>query len=145
AKRDSISRIASTENRASSGMPGFYTCAAVSQSNATEINSAVRPLDGPAMAARLRDLASEAGFQRFGISGIELGEDEAHLRDWLAQGLYGSMDWMARHGDKRSRPAELVPGTLRVISVGLDYGTDDESAWQTLADGTRAYVARYAL
>ena len=97
------------------------------------------------MAARLRTLAGEAGFQRFGISGIELGDDETHLRDWLAQGLYGSMDWMARHGDKRARPAELVPGTVRVISVGLDYGTDDEAAWQTLADGTRAYVARYAL
>src|SRR3546814_10873769 len=56
------------------------------------------------------------------------------------------MEWMARHGDMRSRPAELIPGTLRVISVGLDYGRrDDEEAWQTLADGERAYVARYAL
>lgn len=117
----------------------------MSQSNATETTLPARPLDGPAMAARLRALASEAGFQRFGISGIELADDEAHLRDWLAQGLYGSMDWMARHGDKRSRPAELVPGTVRVISVGLDYGADDQVAWQTLGDGTRAYVARYAL
>src|SRR3546814_1773746 len=56
------------------------------------------------------------------------------------------MEWMARHGDKRSRPAELIPGTLRVISVGLDYGrNDDDSAWDTIADGERAYVARYAL
>ena len=99
-----------------------------------------------ALAQRVRALAREAGFQRCGITGIELGEDEAHLRDWLAQGLYGSMDWMARHGDLRARPAELLPGTLRVISVGLDYGRrDDEEAWDTLADGTRAYVARYAL
>jgi len=98
------------------------------------------------LASRVREIAREFGFQRCGITGVELGEDEAHLRDWLAQGLYGSMEWMARHGDKRSRPNDLVPGTLRVISVGLDYGRrDDEEAWQTLADGERAYVARYAL
>jgi epoxyqueuosine reductase len=98
------------------------------------------------LATRIRALAHEAGFQRCGISDIVLADDEAHLREWLAQGLYGSMEWMARHGDKRSRPAELVPGTLRVISVGLDYGRrDDQEAWQTLGDGERAYVARYAL
>ncbi|HSR65167.1 MAG TPA: tRNA epoxyqueuosine(34) reductase QueG [Xanthomonadaceae bacterium] len=98
-----------------------------------------------ALASRIKALAHEAGFQRCGISGIELGKDEAHLHDWLAQGLYGSMEWMARHGDKRSRPAELIPGTVRVVSVGLDYGRDAGEAWDTLADGGRAYVARYAL
>jgi len=98
-----------------------------------------------ALADRIRTLARAAGFQRVGISGIELGDDEAHLRDWLAQGLYGSMDWMARHGTLRARPAELVPGTIRVISVGLDYGQDPDAAWRTLNDGERAYVARYAL
>ena len=103
-------------------------------------------MDTVAIAARIRALARELGFQRCGISGIELGEDEAHLRTWLADGLYGSMAWMARHGDKRSRPEELIPGTLRVVSVGLDYGrNDDDSAWRTIADGERAYVARYAL
>lgn len=103
-------------------------------------------IDLLALAQRIKALARAAGFQRCGIAGIELGEDEAHLRAWLAKGLYGSMEWMARHGDKRSRPAELIPGTLRVISVGLDYGRDDgEEAWRTLADGERAYVARYAL
>ena len=98
-----------------------------------------------ALASRIRALAQAAGFQRFGISGVELADDELHLRDWLAQGLHGSMDWMARHGDKRSRPAELVPDTLRVISVGLDYGRDADAAWDNLRDGERAYVARYAL
>ena len=102
-------------------------------------------VDPAVLALRIKALAREAGFQRCGIAGIALGEDEAHLRDWLAQGLYGSMGWMARHGDKRARPAELIPGTIRVISVGLDYGRDAGEAWDTLADGTRAYVARYAL
>ena len=97
------------------------------------------------LAARIRAIATELGFQRMGISGVDLAPDEGHLRDWLAQGLYGSMDWMARHGDKRSRPGDLVPGTVRVISVGLDYAQDDQAAWDTLADGERAYVARYAL
>ena len=104
------------------------------------------PPDPSLLAQRVRALAHEFGFQRCGIAGIELGEDEQHLRDWLSQGLYGSMDWMAQHGDKRSRPQELIPGTLRVISVGLDYGRNDsDDAWNTLQDGTRAYVARYAL
>jgi epoxyqueuosine reductase len=94
----------------------------------------------------VRELAREAGFQRCGISGIDLAEDEAHLADWLARGLHGTMGWMARHGSMRARPSELLPGTLRVISVGLDYGRrDDVEAWDTLADGSRAYVARYAL
>src|SRR5690554_2894868 len=101
--------------------------------------------DPAALALRIKTLAREAGFQRCGIAGIELGQDEAFLRDWLAQGLYGDMQWMARHGDKRSRPQELVPGTVRVISVGLDYGQDPDAAWRTLQDGERAYVARYAL
>jgi len=101
--------------------------------------------DYGALAMRVRELAREFGFQRCGIAGIELGEDEAHLRDWLEQGLYGSMDWMARHGELRARPHELHPGTVRVISVGLDYGRDSDEAWGTLDDAERAYVARYAL
>ena len=102
--------------------------------------------DYAVLATRVRELARGFGFQRCGITGIELGEDEHHLRDWLAEGLHGSMAWMTHHDGKRARPAELLPGTLRVISVGLDYGRrDDEQAWQTLAAGERAYVARYAL
>lgn len=98
------------------------------------------------LAQRIKRLSRELGFQRCGISDIDLGNDEAYLREWLANGLYGSMDWMARHGDKRSRPDELIPGTLRVVSLGLDYGYgDDEAAWRNLAEGERAYVARYAL
>ncbi len=73
--------------------------------------ASANPPDPAALAQRIRALAREAGFQRCGITGIELGEDERHLRDWLAQGLYGSMEWMARHGDKRSRPAQLIPGS----------------------------------
>lgn len=121
-------------------MRGFYT---------SDVETDAQPphttADFAILADRIRALAAEAGFQRCGISGIELAEDEGHLRDWLDKGLHGSMRWMAEHGDKRSRPADLVPGTLRVISVGLDYGRDPDEAWATLEDGERAYVARYAL
>lgn len=116
-------------------MTGFYT---------RSVNTSTH-IDLPALALRIKALAIDLGFQRSGIADVELGEDEAHLQDWLAKGLYGSMAWMAQHSDKRSRPAELVPGTLRVISVGLDYGRDEDEAWATLEDRERAYVARYAL
>ena len=99
-----------------------------------------------ALAEDIKRWSAELGFQQAGIAGIELGEDEAHLRDWLDKGQHGHMDYMARHGDKRSRPAELLPGTLRVVSVRMDYGNgQDEAAWATLHDPDRAYVARYAL
>lgn len=101
--------------------------------------------DYNALAERIRALAHAAGFQRAGITGVELKQDEAHLLDWLAQQLHGSMEWMARHGALRARPAELLPGTIRVISVGLDYGKDPDAAWANLREHERAYVARYAL
>ena len=102
--------------------------------------------DLAALADRIKTWSRELGFQQLGVAGISLGEDEAHLRRWLDEGLHGRMDYMARHGDKRARPAELVPGTLRVLSVRMDYGTgDDAAAWDTLDAGERAYVARYAL
>ena len=117
-----------------------------SSTGATALPAAASHPDAATLAMRIRGLAREAGFQRCGITGIDLGEDEGHLRGWLERGFHGSMDWMARHGDKRSRPQELVPGTISVLSVGLDYGRrDDVEAWETLADGERAYVARYAL
>ena len=110
------------------------------------MSPAPTPVDPVQAVQRIRELARAHGFQRCGIAGIELGEDEAHLADWLGQGLYGTMDWMARHGTLRARPAELLPGTVRVISVGMDYShKDDTEAWATLADPGRAYVARYAL
>jgi epoxyqueuosine reductase len=118
-------------------MAGFYTSRIVTEPSAQP--------DYAALAARIKALSATLGFQRCGIAGVELGEDETHLRDWLGQGLHGSMEWMARHGDKRSRPDALIPGTLRVISVGMDYGRDGDEAWANLADGERAYVARYAL
>jgi epoxyqueuosine reductase len=88
----------------------------------------------------------ELGFQAVGITHVDLREDEAALARWLALGRHGDMDYMARHGEKRSRPEELVPGTLSVISVRMDYLPTDAAPMQAvLDDPDAAYVSRYAL
>jgi epoxyqueuosine reductase len=103
-------------------------------------------IDYAALARDIKQWARELGFAEAGISGVALGEDEAHLERWLADGHHGEMEYMARHGAKRARPAELEPGTQRVISVRMDYvppGT--RNAWEVIHDGEAGYVARYAL
>jgi len=94
----------------------------------------------------IREHAAELGFAKVGISGIDLADDEAKLARWLELGRHGELEYMARHGMKRARPAELVPGTLRVISARMDYWPADAAdALETLGDGKRAYISRYAL
>lgn len=102
-------------------------------------------IDLAALARTVKDWGRELGFQQVGIAGIELGEHEAHLHRWLAAGHHGEMDYMAAHGDKRSRPAELVPGTLRVISLRMDYLPGDTRMTEVLARPEKAYLSRYAL
>lgn len=93
----------------------------------------------------IKDWGRELGFQQVGIAGVDLQEHEAHLQRWLAAGHQGEMDYMAAHGSKRSRPAELVPGTLRVISLRMDYLPGDTRMSERLAEPEKAYVSRYAL
>jgi len=96
--------------------------------------------------ARLAELARRLGFEQLGVAGTDLAPDEARFERWLAEGRHGEMQFMARHGRRRSRPAELVPGTSRVICVRMDcFAQDAAAAGTVLADGSRAYVARYAL
>jgi epoxyqueuosine reductase len=88
----------------------------------------------------------ELGFQQIGIAGIDLAVPEAQMLAWLAAGFHGAMDYMARHGIKRSRPAELVPGTVRVIAARLDYLPPAAAdPWAVLRDPGLGYVSRYAL
>jgi epoxyqueuosine reductase len=104
------------------------------------------PAWDPARLVRdIRRFGAELGFQQLGIAGIPLEQAEQQLLDWLAAGHHGTMDYMARHGTRRSRPAELVPGTLSVISVRLDYLPAAADPWETLGDPERGYVSRYAL
>ncbi|MGI9229141.1 MAG: tRNA epoxyqueuosine(34) reductase QueG [Gammaproteobacteria bacterium] len=86
------------------------------------------------------------GFQQVGISDTDLSADETALLKWLAKQRHGSMSYMERHGKRRSRPAELIPGTVRVISVRMDYFPDDGfDAEAVLDDPQRAFISRYAL
>jgi epoxyqueuosine reductase len=95
---------------------------------------------------QVKDWGRELGFGAVGIARADLPGDEAWLKRWLALGRHGGMAWMARHGTRRSRPAELVPGTVTVISVRMDYLPPDAAPpEEVLADRSRAYVSRYAL
>ena len=103
-------------------------------------------IDYARLTVDLRHWAHELGFQQLGVAGVELAEDETHLLNWLDAGRHGEMDYMARHGSKRSRPDELLPGTLRVISVRMDYLPESaRDGWDVLEDPQSAYIARYAL
>lgn len=103
-------------------------------------------IDLQALKHALAQRARELGFQRLGVAGIELGEDERHLGDWLDAGFHGEMGYMQRHGTMRSRPEELAPGTLRIVSARMDYWPgDSRAAQQVLDDPSLGYVSRYAL
>jgi epoxyqueuosine reductase len=102
-------------------------------------------MDPAALAAQVKDWGRELGFQRLGIAAIDLPEDERRLADWLAAGRHGEMAYMARHGMKRARPADLVPRTVRVISARMDYLPPGSAPEEVLADPTRGYVSRYAV
>jgi epoxyqueuosine reductase len=96
--------------------------------------------------ARVKRWGRELGFDAVAIAGTDLARDEARLIEWLGRGWHGEMDYMARHGARRARPAELVPGTISLITARLNYaaaGTRD--AWETLEDPSSAFVSRYAL
>jgi epoxyqueuosine reductase len=103
--------------------------------------------------AELRELASsikgwgrELGFQQLGIADTNLSEAEHRLDRWLAAGHDADMQWMKRHGLKRSRPAALVPGTVRVICARMDYlPARTRQASELLQEPHRACISRYAL
>ena len=105
-------------------------------------------VDYAMLAAAIKAWGRELGFGAVGVADCDLAIAEKRLADWLAKGFHGEMDYMARHGTRRSRPQELVPGTLRVISVRLDYQHQADAgaeAWGVIADADKAYIARYAL
>lgn len=103
-------------------------------------------IDYPALARDIRQWAQDLGFQQAGITATELDAAETHLLRWLGEGRHGEMAYMERHGTHRSRPAELVPGTVRIISVRMDYWPPQaRAANAVLQDPALGYVSRYAL
>lgn len=93
----------------------------------------------------IRNWAEELGFSDIGVTLPDTGEHADRLKQWLANGLNGEMDYMADHGDKRHEPTSLVPGTLRVISVRMDYLPSPDKPSGTLANPEKAYISRYTL
>ncbi len=109
-----------------------------------------KTLDPQTVMQQLQAWAHELGFSQIGVADIDLSSAEAGLLAWLQAGFHGSMHYMASHGLKRARPAELVPGTLRVLTARMDYlpgslGPDwRRLEWQGLGDPLRAQVSLYA-
>jgi len=98
--------------------------------------------DYAALARSIKTWGSELGFQAVGIADADLSAAEPRLLEWLAQGWHGEMEYMARHGALRARPAELKAGTLRVISCRMDYAADPSEG--ICSETSKAVIARYA-
>jgi len=93
----------------------------------------------------IRGWGEALGFQALGFTGIDLSQHRDYLDKWLQAGYHGEMAWMARHGDKRSRPDALIPGTCTVITARMDYLPDGADPSAILAQPDKAYISRYAL
>jgi len=102
-------------------------------------------IDFGQLASQIKTWGRELGFQQVAITDIDLSDEEPRLQAWLAKGFQGDMTWLAEHGNKRSRPDELLPGTVRVISARMDYLPGDTQQIQILKDPQKAYVSRYSL
>lgn len=94
---------------------------------------------------KIKQWGLELGFQQIGITDTDLSQYESRVQAWLAKGLHGSMDYMEKHGTKRTRPAELVPNTIRIISARMDYLPPDTAIFEVLNHPEKAYISRYAL
>jgi epoxyqueuosine reductase len=105
-----------------------------------------QPIDLEDVKRELASRAAALGFAAIGVASIEIPEDERHLLRWLAEGFHGEMGYMERHGVMRSRPQQLAPGTVRVVSARMDYWPSDaREAEEALDDPTLGYISRYAL
>jgi epoxyqueuosine reductase len=94
----------------------------------------------------IRNKAKELGFQQLGVSTTDLEEHVEHYQNWIKEGLNADLEYMKSHGSKRWKPQELVDGTLRVISLRMDYLPEEQaSASEQLNRSDKAYISRYTL
>jgi epoxyqueuosine reductase len=98
------------------------------------------------LVADIKRWGRELGFSEIGIADTNLFNAEIEHQAWIEKGYHGDMDYMAKHGTKRTRPADLVPNTLRIISARLDYFPPKaKNSWETIKDNQKAFISRYAL
>lgn len=98
------------------------------------------------LAADIKQWGKALGFAEIGITDTDLSFAEKEHQRWIENGFHGEMDYMAKHGTKRTRPAELVPNTIRVISARLDYlPPKAKDSWQVINNSNKAFISRYAL
>jgi epoxyqueuosine reductase len=137
---------ASLQDFAETG-PQLHGCGFVSQREYYMIGAmGHNSCDMQQLAANIKAWGKALGFDQVGITDTDLGAAEPRYREWLQSGFHGAMDYMAKHGSKRTRPAELVPGTLRILSARMDYQpADTKDSWEVIQDRDRAFISRYAL
>jgi epoxyqueuosine reductase len=104
----------------------------------------ISTLDLHSLAEQIKQWGRELGFEQVGIADVDLSDQQIFLDKWLSKGFHGEMDYMARHGTMRSQPEQLVPGSLRIISVRMDYLPPDAKFAEQLADKSKGYISRYA-
>jgi epoxyqueuosine reductase len=97
------------------------------------------------LASTIRDWAAELGFAQLGVTDVDLGEHPRYLERWLEAGYHGDMHYMEKHGERRGHPELLIPGTLRVLSLRMDYLPADTEPLRILEDPSKAYISRYTL
>ncbi len=106
----------------------------------------IPPAESKHLVQLIKQWGLELGFQQVGISNTELGEAEKHLTGWLDKGYHGDMEYMARHGLKRSRPGLLMEGTVSIVSARMDYLPEYQNQTENrLRDPKTAFISRYAL
>ncbi len=101
-------------------------------------------IDVDQIASDIKRWGIELGFQEVSITDIDLSEYEHHLEDWIARNYHGAMSYMAENHDKRCHPEQLVPGTIRVVCVRMDYALDSGDSLESMQNTGKAYVSRYA-
>ena len=101
-------------------------------------------IDIKLIAADIKKWGVELGFQQVGFTDIDLSKYEHHLKDWIDRNYHGAMSYMAENHDKRCHPEQLVPGTIRVVCVRMDYALDSKDSLESMENTGKAYVSRYA-
>ena len=103
-------------------------------------------MDTEQLLKKIQDWSTELGFSQFGISDIDLSEAEGHLKNWIENGFHGQMQFMHKHGSKRTHPDQLLEGTIRIISLRFDYSYQSIIPYEkVLSQPNKAAISRYAM